>query len=396
MMPALTLIAALLNMDAMLQLAGEPMSMPSPRVVIDSAQSSVRVSIALPMNLAQQLPEGRVPATDGERWIQLTLLDVADSSETPPILGRYERDASTLTFVPRFSLSPGSRYQVVITLPGQPPQRQQFQMPTKQAGPPPELVAVYPTANVLPANLLKFYLHFSQPMREGPDIFDQIQILDSKGVPIEDPWRRTELWNDDGTRLTLWIHPGRIKVGVNLREQLGPVLKPNRHYTLRIPTTMLDATGRRLTKEFRKPFHTDAALRDVVPDHGWMATLPPAGTRQPLELLAPRPLDHALFERSVAILAGGNQPVSGRCRILPGEQTWSIIPEKPWLPGNYVLQFHERLEDLSGNTFIKPFDHDLELPKSKHPRLTFPIELKQNSQQLPLGESSPLPRNPAQ
>jgi len=36
----------------------------------------------------------------------------------------------------------------------------------------------------------------------------------------------------DAKRLSLWIHPGRIKNGVNLREELGPVLEPNRKYTL--------------------------------------------------------------------------------------------------------------------------------------------------------------------
>jgi hypothetical protein len=48
------------------------------------------------------------------------------------------------------------------------------------------------------------------------------------GKDIPDPWRRTELWNEDATRLTLWIHPGRVKEGVNLREEFGAVLDPER------------------------------------------------------------------------------------------------------------------------------------------------------------------------
>ena len=59
-----------------------------------------------------------------------------------------------------------------------------------------------------------------------------LEILDEQGTLVEDPWRRTELWTADARRLSLWIHPGRIKNGVNLREELGPVLEPNKTYKL--------------------------------------------------------------------------------------------------------------------------------------------------------------------
>src|SRR3954463_1528646 len=59
------------------------------------------------------------------------------------------------------------------------------------------LEAIYPSAELLPANHLKFYLHFSVPMREGV-FLDHCQLLDDHGrVVIAEPFRETELWSED-------------------------------------------------------------------------------------------------------------------------------------------------------------------------------------------------------
>src|SRR4051812_2774418 len=89
----------------------------------------------------------------------------------------------------------------------------------------PRLEAIYPSGALLPANHLKFYLHFSAPMREGV-FLDYCRLLDEHGAPVAEPFRETELWSDDHRRLTLWLHPGRQKTGVNLNDDFGPVLKP--------------------------------------------------------------------------------------------------------------------------------------------------------------------------
>jgi hypothetical protein len=55
---------------------------------------------------------------------------------------------------------------------------------------------VYPTAEVLPENLLKFYVHFSAPMSSG-HIYDHIRLIgDSTGKEVELPFLEIdeELW----------------------------------------------------------------------------------------------------------------------------------------------------------------------------------------------------------
>src|SRR5207247_2423961 len=81
-------------------------------------------------------------------------------------------------------------------------------------------------------------------MRGGEEIFQHIQLLDRDGKAVTDPWLPDELWDETGTQLTLYIHPGRIKWGVLLRLLLGPVLEPDRVYTLVVGEGVLDADGR--------------------------------------------------------------------------------------------------------------------------------------------------------
>ena len=63
-------------------------------------------------------------------------------------------------------------------------------------------------------------------MRQGV-FLEFCKLRASHGREDDDgPFRETELWSEDGRRLTLWLHPGRQKTGVNLNTEIGPVLDP--------------------------------------------------------------------------------------------------------------------------------------------------------------------------
>jgi hypothetical protein len=315
------------------------------------------------------LPAGLLAAKDGERLLRVVLLSAKGEPAGPPVLGTYTARGDTLTFEPRFRLTPGERYRATLALGGT-DTHAEYVVPADPPAEPPKVAAVYPTAEVLPANLLKFYVHFSKPMREGPAVFDHIRLLDDRGEPVEDPWRRTELWNGDGTRLTLWVHPGRIKEGVNLREQLGPVLEPNRRYTLVVGTKLTDSEGHPLAAKFVKAFRTTAAVRTTIDLGEWAVTAPPAGTRLRLRVRPLRPLDHALLGRSLRVTDAAGNPVAGLGYVGPAEKLWSFAPKEPWAAGEYVVVCDDRLEDVAGNTILRPFDLDLTRPPRKDPPLT--------------------------
>lgn len=284
---------------------------------------------------------------------------------SPAMFGSAKMDGEdTIRFTPAVRLSRGKTYRAKLSLGKGAPVFKDYEVPKIDA-PAPKLTAVFPTAKQLPANLLKFYLYFDQPMREGRAIFDQFHIENDEGERVHAPWRRQEIWTEDARRLTLWIHPGRIKRGVNLREEFGPVLEPDREYTLVIDSTFRSAAGEPLGEEFRHKFKTIAEDHDRPMPETWILTLPKAGTREPLLIESPEPLDHALIWIKTSILGPDGEPISAKIDVDEGESSWFVEPAEPWAAGEHQLKIDGTLEDLAGNTPIRVFDNDLTKPQGK-------------------------------
>ena len=99
---------------------------------------------------------------------------IADMS-VPAMLGSYRVEDGLIRFQPQFPLERGVTYRAVFRpskLPGGADNRSadivsKFQLPTAQHKPTTVVTQVYPSADVLPENLLKFYVHFSAPMQGG-------------------------------------------------------------------------------------------------------------------------------------------------------------------------------------------------------------------------------------
>jgi hypothetical protein len=74
---------------------------------------------------------------------------------------------------------------------------------------------VFPTADELPENQLRLYVHFSAPMGSKGGL-DFIHLLDENGAEVEDPFLPldAEFFNDDRTRYTVFFDPGRQKRGI--------------------------------------------------------------------------------------------------------------------------------------------------------------------------------------
>ncbi len=348
----------------------------SPVHVVSSSDPCIVTVVArLPASEAHNLPSGRVNATNGQKWLSFVLAIPDSKTEAIPIFGTYERKGTCLTFSPRYRLVAGETYRAILSV-GSREVCFDYLAPKRTPAPRAMVTAVYPSAEKLPANLLKFYVHFSKPMRETPAIFEHIRIKNEKGEVVEDPWRRTELWNEDATRLTLWIHPGRIKEGVNLREEFGPVLKPGQKYTLEVSDQLQDSSGNRIAAVFKKAFQTTDAIQTPIALSEWQLMTPKLSTRRPLQILFPYPLDHALLGQAITVRDENDQPVMGHLALGEGEQSCLFVPERPWQKGAYRVKVADRLEDLAGNSISRPFDRNLDVPLPQNPKrsLSFQIE----------------------
>ncbi len=300
---------------------------------------------------------------------------LADMS-VPPMLGTYRVEDGLIRFQPRFPLERGVRYRAVFhaaRLPGAAHSRSAvliagFQPPAAQSEPATVVSQVYPSGDVLPENLLKFYVHFSAPM-QGGHIYEHIQLLDAAGEPVELPFLEIdeELWNPEMTRLTLFIDPGRIKSGVQPLEEIGPALEAGRHYTLKIGAAWRDSGGLPLRESFHKSFRVAAPDRDPPMPAAWKIKSPGAGTRDALTLIFPEPMDHALALRVIRVTNREGELLKGTTALAGQETRWTFTPRESWTAGPHQLQVQNTIEDLAGNNIGKAFEIDL----SQGPRRRF-------------------------
>ncbi len=286
----------------------------------------------------------------------------------PSMLGAYRVESGVLRFEPQFPLDPGIQYRAVLRPglladqgdPGGEVISAVFQAPGRSSNPTTVVSHVYPSAGVLPENLLKFYIHFSAPMSRG-HIYDYIHLRDDTGEMVELPFLEIgeELWDPAMTRLTLFIDPGRIKRGVRPLEEVGPALEAGKRYTLVIDRGWQDATGNPLKQSFEKTFQAGPPDRDPLDSTRWKIQPPKSGTREPLTITFPKPMDHALAQRVIQVVAGSGELVSGGIALADQERRWTFVPARAWRRGSHKLIVQTTLEDLAGNNIGKPFEVDL-------------------------------------
>jgi hypothetical protein len=325
------------------------------------------------------LRELSVSSFSPEQWGQLFSVyasqgDLISDVRIPPMIGRYFVASNLLCFEPQFPLQEGVRYRAVFRpgkLPGvnlaTEPITSIYDLPKRAADASTVVTEVYPTADVLPENLLKFYLHFSGPMSRG-HIYDHIQLRDQNSKSVELPFLEIdeELWDPSLTRLTLFIDPGRIKRGVRPLEEIGPALQAGKHYSLVIDRAWKDANGNALAKSFEKTFSVGPPDREPLDTRQWRIREPKPNSDDSLEITFPKPLDHALAQRTIHVLgplaaagADSNESVAGRVTLADHERRWRFTPSRPWTDGRYRLEIETTLEDLAGNNIGKPFEVDL-------------------------------------
>lgn len=294
------------------------------------------------------------------------------------IQGHYTKDAGYLIFKPYFPFESGMTY-VVRTMNDKADgtySYHPFQIGKKEIVEEAKVISIYPSANQLPENLLRFYIYFNTPMKKGQAL-KYIQLLDEEGNIDRHAFMefKQELWSADGKRLTVLFDPGRIKRGVSTNELRGPALIEGKRYKLSISGTWQDVHGQQLTINTIKEFVVDNGYRQHLKINDWEIDVPKVNTNESLTIKFDRIIDHALIQ-SMITLKNGDNNLAGNWEILENEQLIRFIPEKKWSEGNYRIMFDSRLEDVAGNNLENLLDHkksDEENNSETHLYLDFKI-----------------------
>jgi len=212
-------------------------------------------------------------------------------------------------------------------------------------------VRISPQAKVLPANTLRFYLHFP---RAGEAHFDRdhLWLLNEEEQAVRDPFLvlPQELWSADGRRLTVLMEPGRIKRGLGTHPSHEPALVAGRPYSLVV--TALGQTA-------RHTFQVSDPVLEAVDETHWRLVSPAAGSFDPAIVHFDRVMDAALCEDEIGVLTPSGELVQTRVSLAPDGAAARLIPSHPWRAGEHRLVVSERLEDVCGNRLGEALDHDL-------------------------------------
>jgi hypothetical protein len=189
---------------------------------------------------------------------------------------------------------------------------------------------------------------------------DHIHLLDEAGHATKDPFLLLDvnLWNADRTRYTVLFDPGRIKRGVLPNEQMGRPLVRGRKYTFVVDESWHDGEGQPLAAPFRREYQVGPADERPLEPATWRLDVPASGTRDPLTVSFPIPLDYALLLRTLSIWRDRGDRLEGDIRIDGSETRWVFTPREPWRAGAYRLMAASILEDVAGNRIGKAFEVD--------------------------------------
>jgi hypothetical protein len=339
---------------------------PSVGLVTPKGGAAAVEVIGLPKQMHARLKAAKLADKD---WHPIFRVVVAGGTNEellarPAMAGTYTLTATGARFEPQFAFVPGREYVAIVhDIAGGKPMLATLSLPKPPPQPRVGITAVYPSANRLPENTLRLYLHFSGEVARG-DVYRHLKLVRDDGVEVKEPFLELdeELWSADGTRLTILFHPGRVKRGLVPREQEGPILEEGRTYTLSVSGKWEDTEGRPILAGFAKTFTAGPPDDQPIDLAHWALMSPRANSDAPLVVKLHKPLDHGLLNRAVWVADADGTPVPGTLTVGGGERVLTFAPEKPWKRGEYKLVAQTRLEDVCGNRVGEPFEVDVFKP----------------------------------
>jgi len=205
------------------------------------------------------------------------------------------------------------------------------------------------------------YFEFSKPMQEVKNALDFIEVYNvtdklPASIFLE---LQNELWNEEHTRLTLWLDPGRIKTDLIPNRTKGLPIEEGKQYSIRISNQWRDAENNTLDTTYVKTLFVTAKDHSKIALQDWSINPPTAKTTEALCIDMQEPIDAILALETMYVLDKDGHVVNGAFKGANKERRIIFVPTIPWKTGLYTLVVNSILEDLAGNNLNHLFDVDL-------------------------------------
>jgi len=312
-----------------------------PRIVLNAESPRPTIDvIGVPADTVNVLPE---PAAT-EAW--RSIIRVSAGNDGRPLLGQHTIVNGVIRFTPMFPLDRGRPYLVTFTPPGGTSVTTTVSFPPADITPTSSVIQSFPTAPIVPANMLRMHLAFSAPMATR-DTAGVLHLVDSSGADRTDLLLPLDAdsWNPDRTHCTLIFDPAKRATMIE-----GDI------YTLSVDPKWRDAHGLPLKQPYRRAFTLGPADDTPIDPAVWKIELPAAGSTVALVIIFPEPLDYESLLDALVVTGPDKKPIDGHAVIGAGESTWTFAPDEPWQAGPHVIAVTKSLSDLAGNVVGEIFD----------------------------------------
>jgi len=216
---------------------------------------------------------------------------------------------------------------------------------------------IYPTSERIPENILRFYIYFDSPMREG-NIFDFIKLFDEHNNEMSHVFFDNvhELWTPDHKRLTLLLDPGRVKSGLQANAAMGRAFTANKKYKLIVSRGLEGLSGLKTTEVYVKTFTATTEDREGINISRWQIEFPKHELDK-LKIDFKEPVDHVSAQHFILIVDHSGKEVEGSTDLQHNETGLVFKPILPWVKGQYRILINHRFEDIVANNINGAFDH---------------------------------------
>ncbi|MDR6536331.1 Ig-like domain-containing protein [Variovorax soli] len=219
--------------------------------------------------------------------------------------------------------------------------------PSQARQPTARVVEVQPSGPEVPANLLRISMRFAASV-EGA-LLPRLSLMRADGRPIEEPFLEQELWSPGGKVLTIMMHPGRVKSGLNARAAMGPIFSTGDEVALALD-------GRPIKRWRVGPADETGPVASA-----WKVSDVRVESKEPLVVRLDAPIDGRDADY-LAVADAHKRRVPGRARLTDGENTWTFTPNARWRAGTYQLVARGTLEDSAGNRLGGQFETSMDSP----------------------------------
>lgn len=303
-------------------------------------------------------PAGDISSEEGKKILAVFMVK-DNKAAAINLIGNYHIDNTVLRFTPQHNLGYGLEFEVQHykdkdTL------RKRFIIPPSAEPEVPlaEVIKFFPAADKIPANILTFYISFSQSMADDISAHQYIRILNSKGEEKPLAWRQRSYWLNDNKILVMMIHPGRVKRGIDYKPELGEIFTVGMEYSLVVTTMIKDRFQRPLSKEYSKKFTVIDKDREIPAINFSSLSSPLANTLDPLQITFSEGMDYGSVTQRMKIFnVADSALVEGEFVFTDHDSVWKFIPKQSWKKKTeYEILFDKKISDFAGNCLHRLFE----------------------------------------